>query len=115
MPAFYYVTIRKARFTLDIILYLNQCRWTPAIDHGKPVRASVNVFFSFEDGQLTGSVHRVDPVNLIANMRNADPPVVYNKSTPSLTRTGYSGAQPSMASPHSTGTNSPGCRKATLL
>jgi Two component regulator propeller len=70
----------KARFTLDIVQYLNQCRWTPATDHGKPVRASVNVIFSFEDGQLTGSIHRVDPANLIANMRNADPPVVYNNN-----------------------------------
>jgi hypothetical protein len=85
-----YTDESKNRITLDIVQYLNQCRWTAAIDNGKPVRASVNVVFSIEDGRLTGFIQRVDSKNLIANWRNLDEPVVYNKnyrySNPSLSK-----------------------------
>jgi len=80
----------KNKFTLDAVQYLNQCSWTAAIDNGIPVRASVNVVFSFEDGRLTGFIQRVDSKNMIANWRNADERVIYNKnyqySNPSLSK-----------------------------
>jgi hypothetical protein len=69
----------KNRITLDIIQYLNTCRWTAAIDDGKSVRSSVNVIFSIGDGRLTGSIERVDQNNLSANIRSFDTPVIYNK------------------------------------
>jgi hypothetical protein len=70
----------KDKFTLDAIQYLNQCHWTAAMDHGKPVSASVNVIFSIDAGVLTGYIQQVDPGNIMANIKNMDPPVVYNKS-----------------------------------
>jgi hypothetical protein len=70
----------RNNFTLDAIKYLNRCHWTPAMDQGKSVIASVNVVLSIEEGLLTGSIQRMDIPAIHANMKNPGTPVTYNKS-----------------------------------
>jgi hypothetical protein len=71
---------KKNKITLDAIARLNQCRWTPAMDHGKLVSSSVNVVFDISNGKLTGGIQRVDIQAMNENMSNPGTPDIYNKT-----------------------------------
>jgi hypothetical protein len=70
----------KNAVTLDLIQYLNQCKWRAAIEDNKPVASSINIVFELVNDQLSGKIKRVDLEAFSDNMRNPGTPEVYNKT-----------------------------------
>ncbi len=70
----------NSQITKKIIKELGDCKWIPALDHDKPVTASINVFFQVSNGELTGQIERVDIGAMSENMKTPGTPQVYNKS-----------------------------------
>lgn len=67
------------RITLDIIKYLNACKWTPAVENKKTLKSSINVRFTFADGAIKAGIERIDNVAMNENMKNPGTPTIYNK------------------------------------
>lgn len=70
--------VSQSQLTKNLIGYLNACKWTPAIDDGKPVRSSVNVMFILANGKISGQIQRVDQKAFTLGMKSDGPPKVYN-------------------------------------
>ena len=70
----------KSPITLDLIQYLNSCKWKAAIDDNKPTASSINVVFKLSDDKLSGEIQRVDMEALNDNMSNPGTPEIYNKT-----------------------------------
>lgn len=69
----------KHKIVMDAIDRLRRCKWKPAIQGGKGVSSSVNVFLTIADGQLTGAIKHIDMDAVNDNIRNPGTPVIYNK------------------------------------
>lgn len=76
--------ITHSALTNDLIIALNTCIWSPALENGIPVNASVNVLFTIANGRISAQMQRMD----LSELRPPDNPTVYNKqfnySNPSL-------------------------------
>ncbi|MGN6267990.1 MAG: hypothetical protein ACTHM5_20100 [Ginsengibacter sp.] len=70
----------KNSVTLDLIQYLDHCKWKPAVKDSKPVASSINVAFKLNNDQLSGEIQRVDLEAFNDNMSNPGTPEVYNKT-----------------------------------
>ena len=70
----------KNALTLDLIQYLDHCKWKTAIDENKPVASSINIIFKLSNDQLSGEIQRVDMDAFNDNMSNPGTPEVYNKT-----------------------------------
>jgi hypothetical protein len=70
----------KNALTLDLIQYLDNCKWTAAIDDSKPVASSINVVFKLAGDKLSGAIQRVDIDAMNENMSNPGTPEIYNKT-----------------------------------
>ncbi|MGN6542450.1 MAG: hypothetical protein ACTHKY_16700, partial [Ginsengibacter sp.] len=60
----------KNAVTLDLIQYLDHCKWKPAVEDSKPVASSINLAFKLNNDQLSGEIQRVDLEAFNDNMSN---------------------------------------------
>lgn len=67
------------KITGGITKYLAECKWNPALSHGKAVNASINLIIEIADTKIAGHIQRIDLKALNENMRNPGTPVIYNK------------------------------------
>ena len=70
----------NSQLTKDLIQYLNNSKWSPAIENDRSVNSSINILFKISDGKLLGQIKRIDIEDMTENMSNPGDPEIYNKS-----------------------------------
>lgn len=70
----------KNALTMDLIQYLDNCKWNAAIEDHKAVSSSINIVFKLSNDKLSGEIQRVDIEAMTENMSNPGTPEIYNKT-----------------------------------